>query len=55
VRLQRLTIAGEIISPENSPPLVGGDDGEGGAKFFHPQPYPLPSRERESLIGSGDK
>ena len=32
---------------EISPPLVGGDEGEGEVKFIvHPHPLPLPSRER---------
>jgi hypothetical protein len=31
----------------NTPPLVGGDNGEGELNSVHPHPNPLPSRERE--------
>jgi hypothetical protein len=29
-----------------SPPLVGGDEGEGGKKMIHPHPAPPPSMGR---------
>jgi hypothetical protein len=34
-----------------SPPLAGGDNGEGEAARIHPHPHPLPSREREIYRG----
>jgi len=34
----------------NTPPLVGGDDGEGELDSVHPHPNPLPSRERGDIL-----
>jgi len=41
--------------PKNSPPLVGGDEGEGGPKglyFVHPHPHPPPSKGEGNWWGS---
>jgi len=34
-----------------SPPLEGGDDGEGKRELYSPSPYPLLSRKKEIWCG----
>jgi hypothetical protein len=38
----------------NTPPLVGGDDGEGEFDSVHPHPNLLPSRERGIFCDFGN-